>query len=239
MLAAISTDRYARLEQGRVQSSGPVLGALAHVLRLTEDQRARLFELAGEEVFHRPYRRARQKAQPQLRRMIEDLTTTPALVLGRRTDVLAWNPMAAALITDFGQVPEKHRTYIRLLFTDPAMRELYPDWTNAARMAVAHLRTAAVRTPGDPRMRTLVGELSTRDEHFRTWWAAPTTTGLGVGTKYLNHPVVGPLTLDWDTLTCATDPEQHLLVWTAEPGSPAEDGLRLLASWSAPADTTA
>ncbi len=136
-------------------------------------------------------------------------------------------------MTDFGQIPPQHRTYVRLLFTDPAMRTLYPDWENVARRAVAQLRTEAARTPGDPRMSTLVGELSTRDEHFRTWWGADAVAGRGVGAKDLNHPVVGALTLDWDTLTSAADPEQHLVVWTAEPGSRSDDSLRLLASWAA------
>jgi transcriptional regulator with XRE-family HTH domain len=240
LLAAISTDYYTRLEQGRISPSGPVLGKLAHVLRLTEDQRTYLLGIAGKDLFQRPYRRARQQIQPQLQRLLADLTATPAFVMGRRTDILAWNPLAAALVTDFGQIPEKHRTYIRLLFTDPAMRKLYPDWENVARMAVAQLRMEAARTPGDPRMNTLVGELTTQDEQFRQWWAAHLVAGRGVGTKHLNHPVVGALTLDWDTLTCAADPEQHLIVWTAAPGSPSDDGLRLLASWAAdPAGLTA
>lgn len=231
-LAAISTDYYARLEQGRALASGPVLGELAHALRLTDEQRARLFELAGADVLTRPYRRARQKVQPNLRRVLDELTTTPAMVLGRRTDILAWNPMATALISDFGQIPEDRRNYIRLLFTEPALRTLYLDWANVARMAVARLRLEAARMPGDPRMNALVGELSTKDAQFRQWWVAQSFAGRGVGTKLLNHPVAGALTLDWDTLTCAADPEQHLVVWTAEPGSRSEDGLRLLASWT-------
>ncbi|RAG86992.1 transcriptional regulator [Streptacidiphilus pinicola] len=232
-LAAVSTDYYTRLEQGRVHPSGRVLGALAGVLRLSEDQRAHLFRLAGTDALRRPHRRPRQKARPELLRLLDDLGTTPALVLGRRTDILAWNTQAAALLTDFGEIPVKHRNYVRLLFTDPAMRTLYQDWENIARTAVAQLRTEAARTPADPRLNTLVGELSTRDEHFRIWWAGHVVAGLCVRAKQLNHPVVGPLTLDWTTLISATDPDQHLVTWSAEPGSPADDALRLLASWSA------
>ncbi|WP_063045196.1 helix-turn-helix domain-containing protein [Nocardia pseudovaccinii] len=234
ILAAISTAHYTRLEQGRTTASSPVLGTLAQVLRLDQEQRAQLFRLAGTDAHRSHYRRARQKVQPQLRRVLNDLTETPAIVLGRRTDILAWNTLAAALVTDFAKIPEKQRTYIRLLFTDPTMRQLYPDWENVARTAVALLQVEAARTPGDPRMSALVGELSTRDERFRHWWvAAQAVAGRGVGTKHLNHPVIGTLTLDWDTLTCAADPEQHLIIWTAEPGSPSDHGLRILASWSA------
>lgn len=232
-LVAVSTDYYTRLEQGRINASGPVLAELARVLRLTACQRSQLFALAGQDVLQRSYRRARQKVQPPLQRLLDDLTGTPALVMGRRTDILAWNNLAAALITDFGQIPEKHRSYIRLLFTDPAMRTLFPDWRNIARMAIGHLRTEAVRAPGDPRMSALVGDLSTRDECFRVGWAAPVLPSRGAGTTQLAHPVVGALTLDWEAFTSAGDPEQRLVVWTAEPGSPSEDSLRLLASWTA------
>ncbi|MET7280108.1 helix-turn-helix domain-containing protein [Kribbella sp. NPDC005582] len=233
LLAAISTTHYTRLEQGRATVSGPVLRTVAQVLRLSEDQCGQLFELAGPQVFDRRYRRPRQKVQPQLQRLVDDLMASPAVVLGRRTDILGWNPLAAALVTDFGQIPSRHRSYARLLFTDPAMRMLYPDWENVARRAVAQLRAEAARAPGDPRMSTLVGELSTRDEDFRTWWSADAVAGRGVGARDLNHPVVGALRLDWDTLTSAADPEQHLIVWTAEPGSPSDDSLRVLASWAA------
>lgn len=73
-----------------------------------------------------------RKVQPQLRRLLDDLTTTPAVVLGRRMDVLAWNPMATALITDFSRIPEKQRNLVRLVFLDPAVRALYPDWEGVA-----------------------------------------------------------------------------------------------------------
>jgi transcriptional regulator with XRE-family HTH domain len=232
-LAAVSADYYTRLEQGRVRASRSVLADLARVLRLTRCQRAELFALADEHGTRPPYPRARQKVQPRLSRLLEDLDGTPALVMGRRTDILAWNPLAAALITDFERIPEKHRTYIRLLFTDPAMRTLFPDWRNVARMAVGNLRTEAARAQDDPRMSALVGDLSTRDECFRVGWAAPVVVGQGAGTMRLHHPVVGALVLDWETLTSAADSEQRLVIWTAEPGSPSEDRLSMLASWAA------
>lgn len=81
--------------------------------------------------------------------------------------------------------------------------------------------------------RRLVGELSVQDAHFREWWAAHQVATLGVGTKVLPHPVAGELSLDWDTLTASTDPDQQLVIWTAEVGTPTHDGLRNLASWAA------
>ncbi|GAV41788.1 helix-turn-helix domain-containing protein [Streptomyces acidiscabies] len=231
VLAAISTDYYTRLEQGRMQASAPVLDTLGRVLNLDDDQRAYLLELAGRPAACPP-RRAAQKVQPRLRRLLADLGTTPGIVLGRRMDILAWNPLAAALITDFSKVPQKHRNYIRLLFTEPAMRELYADWENVAHACVAQLRREAARDSGSPRLAGLVGELSVRDADFRSWWAAHHVAARGVGTKVLRHPVVGELTLDWDTLAPTVDADQHLVVWTAEPGSPSHDALRILASWT-------
>ncbi|MFJ4913272.1 helix-turn-helix domain-containing protein [Streptomyces sp. NPDC088726] len=231
-LAAISTDYYTRLEQGRMPASAPVLKAVAEALQLDEDQRRYLFGLAGKEVV-RPRRRAMQRVQPQLRRVLDDLTSTPAIVMRRRMDVIAWNSLAGALVTDFGAVPEKRRNYVHILFTDPVMRTLYADWKSVARTAVAQLRMEAAKYPDDPRLTALVGELSVRDADFRQWWAAHHVATLSVGTKVLDHPVVGELSLDWDTLTASTDPDQRLVVWTAEAGSPTHERLRILASWAA------
>ncbi|MFI6857948.1 hypothetical protein [Streptomyces sp. NPDC050416] len=102
--------------------------------------------------------------------LLDDLAHTPAFVIGRRTDVLAWNAMGAALITDFGKIPEKDRTYIRLLFTDLAMRELYADWEEVTRLAIAQLRMHNARNPGDPQRRrpTPPGVLDHRPEPIRT-----------------------------------------------------------------------
>ncbi|MFC4608370.1 helix-turn-helix domain-containing protein [Streptomyces maoxianensis] len=185
-LAAISTDYYTRLEQGRIQASAPVPGALARVLH-PERRPARLpLGLAGK-CNAQPRRRARQKVHPQLRRLVDDLSATPAIVMGRRMDILAWNSLAAALVTDFGRIPEKQRNYIRLVFTDPALRTLYADWETIARTCVvAQLRMEAAKYPDDPRLTALVGELSVQDPHFRQWWAVHHVATLGVGTKQ-NH----------------------------------------------------
>lgn len=232
LLAAISTDYYTRIEQGRIQVSEPVLDAIAHVLQLGEDERGYMRELAGRDTTRRR-RRSTQKVEPPLRRLLDDLTTTPAVVLGRRMDVLAWNAMAAALVIDFATIRPKRRNLAWLAFAEPSVRALYPQWENVGYMCVAQLRREAARDPDDPELAALVGELSVRDEDFRRWWGAHHVETRGIGTKLYRHPVAGDLTLDWDTLTCATDPDQQLVAWTAEPGSPSYDGLRILASWAA------
>ncbi|MFF3906787.1 helix-turn-helix transcriptional regulator [Streptomyces sp. NPDC001848] len=231
-LAAISTDYHTRLEQGRMQASAPVLDVLTRVLHLDDDQRAYLFQLAGKTTT-RTRRRGRQKVQSQLQRVLDDLTSTPAIEQGRRGHILAWNALAAALVTDFSRIPEKHRNYPRIQFTDPAMRILYADWEASAQISVAQLRREAAKYREDPRLVELVGELSMHDQQFAQWWGEHQVAARTVGTKTLNHPVVGELVLNQDTLTANTDPDQHLTVWTAAPGSPTHERLRILASWAA------
>jgi hypothetical protein len=204
-----------------------------------DDQRTYLFDLAAKDRVRPSASGARQQVDTQLQRMLDDLTASPAFVIGRRTDILGWNQLAAALWTDFGRYPEQERVFVRLLFTEPWMRELYADWEEVTRLAIAQLRMESARYPDDRHLAALVDELSARDAQFRQWWNEHDVAARGKGTKKLCHPVVGELTLDWDTLTCATDPEQHIIVWTAAPGSPSHDGLRLLDSWAADQKRTA
>jgi len=231
-LAAISVDYYTRLEQGRVQASASVLVTLARALRLDEDQQTYLYDLAGK-TDARPRRRAVQRVRPAMRRLLDQLTETPVIVLGRRLDILDWNALAAALYLDFGAIPPGRRNYVRLLFTDPVMRGLHVDWEGAARTAVASLRMEAAHDPRDRELAALVGELSVQDRDFRTWWAAHHVASTSYGTKQYRHRIVGELTLDCDTWASPDGSDQRLMLLTAEPDTPAHQALRILASWTA------
>ncbi|MFP7366008.1 hypothetical protein SFC07_09580 [Corynebacterium callunae] len=163
-------------------------------------------------------------------RLLADLHTIPAIVMGRRMDILAWNDMAAAMMFDFGKIPPAQRNYVRLLFSDQRMRDLYEDWEAVAQTAVAQLRMEAAKNPDDPRMVQIVGELSMQDSQFSTWWAARGVATLSTGRKTLFHPKVGKLILDWDTLVEADDAEQQLVIWTGEPGSDTLAALKRLST---------
>ncbi|GGS97375.1 helix-turn-helix domain-containing protein [Streptomyces violaceus] len=227
-MAAISTDYYTRLEQGRVQASAAVLDVLAQVLRLDGDQREYLLTLAGKTASTTVGRS--QRVQPQMQHLLDGLSLTAGFVIGRNTDLLAWNAMAAALVMDFGRVPEEQRNYVRLVFTEPAIRVLYRDWEAMARLALSHLRMDSRRNPDDSRLTALVEELSALDPQFRLWWTSHDVAVRAGGTRLLRHPVAGDLSLERSTFMCAEDPEQQLVVWTAEPGSPTHEALRSLAS---------
>jgi transcriptional regulator with XRE-family HTH domain len=231
-LAGVSVDYYVRLERGRgVNVSESVLDALARALRLTDTERSHLFAVARPtRARHRPM--APQRVRPGLYRMLETLTEIPAMVIGLRMDVLATNRLARALLVDFDALPHRERNMARFLFLDEAARELYVDWEATARGTVASLHLYAGRNPHDPHLAELIGELSLRDRDFRRWWADHDVLLRTHGAKRYHHPVVGDLVLDYEALTPTGDPDQTLGLHTAEPGSPSEQALRLLASWT-------
>jgi len=227
-LAAISVDYYTRLEQGRVRASAAVLSTLARALRLDDDQQTYLYAVAGKNDARPRRRRTVQKVRPAMLRLLEQITETPAVVLGKRLDILAWNQAAVALYTDFAELPVAQRNYLRLLFEHPAVRGLHTEWAHDAREAVAALRMEAVADPDDPDLARLVGDLSVQDPDFRSWWAEHHVSTGSYGTKHYLHPVVGALTLDCDLWTSPDGPAQRLMVLTAPADSPSYDALRKL-----------
>ncbi|MFJ4963785.1 helix-turn-helix domain-containing protein [Streptomyces sp. NPDC088729] len=233
-LAGVSVDYYVRLERGRNPNvSADVLDAVARALRLDATERAHLFNLArrrparGRRAAERP-----QRVRPGLRRILDALPGTPAMILGHRLDVLAANSLAQALYTDFDALPHRDRNLARFIFLDPTARDLLADWERAARGTVAALRLYAGRHPHDPRLSELVGQLSVHDEDFRQWWADHDVHEYTHGTKLYRHPLVGELALEYESLTLPDDPDQALYLYTAEPGSPSDSALRLLAAWT-------
>jgi transcriptional regulator with XRE-family HTH domain len=230
-LAMISADYYTRLEQGRLTgASTSVLDAIADALRLGDDQRRYLYTLTNKKVTPRTIRAERVWPQTQL--LLDNLVDTPAIVLGRCLDVLAWNSLAAALFIDFGQIPRHDRNFVRLLFLDPEVRGRYADWQSIARTCVAFLRMAVAERPDDPRLVAVAGELSVHDADFRTWWAERDVSYQAFGTKSLQHPVAGAFTLDWQVLRSGYDGGQSILVMTAPPGTRSHQALRFLSAWT-------
>jgi transcriptional regulator with XRE-family HTH domain len=242
-LAGVSVAYYTRLEQGLSKNaSDGVLDALARTLRLDADETAHLNALA-----HPPREAARagtrprprqERARPGVRTMLAALGDTPAILTGYRNDVLAWNPMGHALL--FGHLPfdapgqpgTRPNTF-RLVFCDPHTRELYADWKTKARHAVADLRLISGRYPGDPHIAALIGELSVTSQEFARLWAAHPVRQCHATARSFRHPLVGTLTLNSEAMDLAHDTGQRLFIYTAEPHSPSEAALRLLAGLTA------
>ena len=155
----------------------------------------------------------------------------PAYVWGRRSDVLAWNQTASALFGDWTARAPQERNWARITFLDPASRKLFTDWESKAYDVVGQLRLGAGLHSDDALLASLIGELSMKSEDFRRLWAAHDVKKKTHGTMRLSHPLVGELTLRYETLALPGDQEQSLTTYHAKPGSPSEEALRLLASW--------
>ncbi|MFC5180423.1 helix-turn-helix transcriptional regulator [Actinomadura harenae] len=233
-LAGVSVDHYVRLEQGRtLHFSEEVLDAVARALRLDDAEREHLFRLArpwpGTDAPHAP-----QTVRPGLRRLLDVASDVPAYVVGRDTDVLAWNHLAAALITDFGALPPGQRNLARLVCLDEGMRALYEDWPGKVADVVAYLRLDSSRHPDDPRTAALLDELTEASPEFRAAWARHQVRDKTHGRYVYLHPVVGRVDLSYETLRLPDDPDQALVAHTVEEGSPSEAALRLLVTLSRP-----
>ncbi|MEV0380571.1 helix-turn-helix transcriptional regulator [Nonomuraea sp. NPDC050643] len=238
-LAGVSAGYYTRLEQGQSpNASDAVLDAVARVLRLDEAERAHLYTLARPKPQARGRVARPERVRPGVRLMIESFGDVPALVMGRFTDVLAWNPMAHALLAghldfDAPARPAGRPNIARMLFRDPHTRALYADWPGKARSTVADLRLIAGRYPDAPELGRLVGELSVASTEFAKLWSAHAVADCETDARTLRHPVVGTLSVMAEFMGLPKDDGQRVAVFNAEPGSSSEAALRLLATLTA------
>lgn len=231
-LAGVSVAYYTRLEQGNGQNvSGEVLGAIASALRLTHAEQAHLMHLAKPKRHRKKPSARQQRVRGALGRLLDTMDGVPAYVVGRRSEILAWNRMAAAVFGDWSRLPPPERNWARLVFLDPEYRELFVEWDQKASDIVSYLRMDAGCHPDDPRLSALVGELSVKSEEFRRLWARHDVKEKTHGVKRVQHPLVGELSLAFETFTLPDDAEQSVVAYHAEPGSASAEALQLLASW--------
>ncbi|MFC5908638.1 helix-turn-helix transcriptional regulator [Streptacidiphilus monticola] len=240
-LANVSLTHYTRLEQGRaVGVSEGLLEAIARTLRLTEDETAHLKDLARPAaLMPRPASLRVSHASASARQLLRAMTDVPALVMDRRNDVLAWNHLGHALLAghlppDSPDSPAARPNMTRMLFLDEQYRRLYTNWHDQAQLAVAALRLVAGRHPDDRSLAELIGQLTMNSDEFATLWARHPVRTCTSGVKQLRHPLVGAMELSFENLVIPGSAGQHLIAYTAEPGSPSEAALRLLGSATAP-----
>jgi transcriptional regulator with XRE-family HTH domain len=232
-LASVSVDYVKRLEAGRIRPSDAVLDSLARALQLDVVERKHLFALAGRASAHDfdPF----EEVRPGLLRLLAAVEPLPAFVVGPWLDLLAWNPTASALFCGFERRPPAERNMARLIFLDPEIREIFcaGGWNGAG--LVAALRVRYERGRPDPRVQALISELIERSPLFRRLWEEHGVVKRMRGRKTFNHPEVGVIELDWDRLTVPGAGGQVLMVYSAEPGTPAATALTLLATLAATA----
>ncbi|WP_235029828.1 helix-turn-helix transcriptional regulator [Nonomuraea solani] len=242
VLAGVSTEWYTRLEKGHVSGvSDDVLEAVARALQLTEEERIHLFDLAraARPARRAPSRRKEVEVPRPVHWLLDSMTMSAAFVRNGRLDIVAINPLGRALFApmyDSDTTDERGRAnFARYYFLDPGSHHFFVDWDDGADVTAALLRAEAGREPHDRALRELVGELSTLSSEFRTRWAAHDVRIRHEGVKSLQHPEVGRLELTYLSLDLPTAHRtvRNLTAYTAEPGTVAEDRLKLLASWAA------
>lgn len=237
LLAGVSVDYYTRLERGNLSGvSESVLEALARALQLDEAERMHLFDLARQANLSSAAARTRRGPSTHVRAPVQrilDAMTVPAYVRNGRMDVLAVNALGRAVFAPVFTGTVRQPNLARFIFLDPAAQDFYLDWAVLAQDIVAVLRGEAGRDPYDRGLSDLIGELSTRSEEFRTWWAAHNVRFHRTGIKRFHHPEVGDLTLTYEAMALTADEGLRLNAYSAEPGTSSAEALNLLASWTA------
>jgi transcriptional regulator with XRE-family HTH domain len=242
MLAGVSVDYYTRLERGNLTGvSESVLESLARALHLDDAEREHLYDLArqantGPRTARTSRRRTTANVRPGVQQLLDAMTGTPAYVRNGRLDILAANHLGRAVFAPVFQTATGRPNLARFIFLDPASHDFYQDGEQLAQDVVELLRGEAGRNPYDRDLTDLIGELSTRSDRFRTWWAAHNVRLHRAGVKHLHHPLVGDLTLAYESMDLTADQGLRLNAYSAEPGSPDQDALNLIASWAATAN---
>ncbi|TDD47583.1 XRE family transcriptional regulator [Kribbella antibiotica] len=241
LLAGISVPYYTRLEQGQSHRASPeILNAIAQALCLTESERIHLHTLADAKQ-KRPGRRpAPTRVGDATLALLDALGDTPALVLGRSTEVLAWNRQGHALYAghlafDAPQKASTRPNMARLVFLDAHTRELYAAWPTKARAVVGNLQITVAKNADDPGLLQLIGDLSVHSPEFAKLWADHRIKTCDVTAYELRHPLVGALTVSQQTLQSPSQPDLFIVVSTAQAES--QTALNLLAQATTPAKT--
>ncbi len=238
-LAAVSVDHYIRLERGNASLvSDAVIDAVADALRLTVGERRYLLSLARPAGAQRDAQRDTARStgggeggvRQSVQWFLDSLRDTPAYLIGRNGAFLAWNALAAKVFTDFSVIPPHRRFIGWLIFGEPGARLLYVDWEHKARETVAYLRMEWGKRPHDAELGRQIHELSEASDDFRRLWSAQFVLDTTHATCGLDSPAAGrTLELSWETFQMTDDPDEFVVVYTAEKDSPSAVALRRLA----------
>ncbi|WP_072801967.1 helix-turn-helix transcriptional regulator [Rhodococcoides yunnanense] len=232
-LAGLSVDYLVRLEQGRATNpSAQVAAALSRALQLDRSERDHLYRCAG--LLPPSDTHVSRLVTPGIGRLVSRLGDIPVGVFAADWDLLAWNPMWAALHGDPGGIPLAQRNLVRALFgADDRARTVFSPSTQSgglehlAHALVADLRVAAATYPNDPTLTALVGELRSENPYFDSLWTSGPVAVHSSERKTIHHHDAGDITLDCDVLN-APGSDVRLVVYTAATASPDADKLDFL-----------
>lgn len=233
-LAGVSAGYYTRLEQDQAgTASTQVLNALARVLDLDEVEKVHLHNLAHQTNRTGLAEPPIEHPHPRVLALLDSLgEATPAILLGRRGDVLAWNRTGHALLAehvdfDAPEDPDQRPSIPRMFFLDPLTRDLHRNWNELARVHVAYLRLTAGKFPTDARLANLIGELTMRSDRFAQMWATGEVADCTTGDMHLQHPTVGSASVAYQVWLQPDSPDHRLEIYTPNDATSA-DALHLL-----------
>lgn len=228
-MTGISVDYLTRLEQGRATSpSDQVVEALARSLRLSDPERELLFRLAGLGAPGPGV--VSSRIPPSVQRLLDRLDANPVVVYDAMWNLVVANRAYDALMGDTTSWRGLERNAVWRHALGPGSRAVSSPEEHEELVAglVADLRLTAARYPADARVQRLVSELRARSDRFATLWESGVLERREDPSrqKVIQHPEVGPITLDCDTLVVAGD-DLRIMVYSAEPGSPDTERLSL------------
>ena len=230
-LAGVSAAYYIKIERGDLRGvSESVLYAISRALNMGDAEIAHLLDLASTANSGRVVTRARPepKVPVGIQQLVDTMHDVPAIVMNNLSEPVASNRLGRALFPDLfpeGRAPLNHARY---LFLDVRSQVFYADWEKSAREAVSSLRLLAGKNPSDKALNDLISELSGASPDFRAWWASHTVRTHTSGSKRINHPVVGAMTIQFEALALTAIPGMRLVTYLTEPASPSADALDLL-----------
>jgi transcriptional regulator with XRE-family HTH domain len=226
--ANVSATWYTWLEQGRGGApSADVLDRIARAMMLTDVEREHLFLLGLGRPPEVRYT-APDGISPRLQRLLNTLEHSPAFVRTATWDIVAWNAAAAAVLTDYSTLPDGQRNVLRMMFRDSRVRAAQPNWQAVARYVVASFRADVARAGAARNVQSLVDELCATSPEFAEMWRDNDVQGRhGDGVKILQHPVAGPLSLEFSGFAVDGRPDLSMVIYN--PATPDDaDKIRAL-----------
>jgi transcriptional regulator with XRE-family HTH domain len=228
--ANVSATWYTWLEQGRGGApSADVLDRIARAMMLTDAEREHLFLLGLGRPPEVRYR-APQGITPRLQHVLDTLDHSPAIIRTATWDVIAWNKAAAAVLTDYGALPEGQRNVLRMMFRDSRVRAAQANWQSVARYVVASFRADVARAGAASDVRSLVDELCATSPEFAAMWRDNDVQAHGDGLKVLHHPVAGKLSLEFSGFAVDGRPDLTMVIYNPATTADADKIRALLTS---------
>ncbi|MFF2345646.1 helix-turn-helix transcriptional regulator [Pseudarthrobacter sp. NPDC058119] len=227
-LSGVSVTWYTWLEQGRdISPSRQVLEAISRALHLSSTGLGYVLSLGGY-ASATPAVPAADSAPPHIQRLLDALDPNPSFALFPDWGVAGWNTAYAALYPNIANVPAADRNLLWLVFTDPYVRNLLPDWDTTSKRFLAEFRAETGQRLGDPDIQYQVERLKEASPEFRAGWDLYDILGFESRERLFHHPAVGVLQLEHHQVSPSDRPDLHIVVYTPAPGSDAAEQMQSL-----------